>query len=157
METIRFTERRKTTRWPAILVMSFLIIGGCFVAYAIKNEDNPKMLGFSSATVTTESNGLENVGDLIHDYLIEYHTYCNEDIDTIHKMFSDLDIEDIVDEFSAMYEQFQKLSENIKIVPSLVKIGDVLSETKARPEKKVKFVSLDDADNIITDFINKLK
>ena len=58
METIRFTERRKTTRWPAILVMSFLIIGGCFVAYAIKNEDNPKMLGFSSATVTTESNGL---------------------------------------------------------------------------------------------------
>lgn len=100
---------------------------------------------------------MREIIDLIHDYLIEYHTYCNEDIDTIHKMFSDLDIEDIVDEFSAMYEQFQKLFENIKIVPSLVKIGDVLSETKARPEKKVKFVSLDDADNIITDFINKLK
>ena len=93
---------------------------------------------------------MREIVDLIHDYLIEYHTYCNEDIDTIHKMFSDLDIEDIVDEFSAMYEQFQKLFENIKI-------GDVLSETKARPEKKVKFVSLDDADNIITDFINKLK
>ena len=100
---------------------------------------------------------MREIVDLIHDYLIEYHTYCNEDIDTIHKMFSDLNIEDIVDEFSAMYEQFQKLFENIKIVPSLVKIGDVLSETKARPEKKVKFVSLDDADNIITDFINKLK
>lgn len=100
---------------------------------------------------------MREIIDLIHDYLIEYHTYCNEDIDTIDKMFSDLDIEDIVDEFSAMYEQFQKLFENIKIVPSLVKIGDVLSETKARPEKKVKFVSLDDADNIITDFINKLK
>lgn len=100
---------------------------------------------------------MREIVDLIHDYLIEYHTHCNEDIDTIHKMFSDLNIEDIVDEFSAMYEQFQKLSENIKIVPSLVKIGDVLSETKARPEKKVKFVSLDDADNIITDFINKLK
>ena len=93
---------------------------------------------------------MREIIDLIHDYLIEYHTHCNEDIDTIHKMFSDLDIEDIVDEFSAMYEQFQKLFENIKI-------GDVLSETKARPEKKVKFVSLDDADNIITDFINKLK
>lgn len=103
---------------------------------------------------------MREIVDLIHDYLIEYHTYCDEDIDTIHKMFSDLDIEDIVDEFSAMYEQFQKLSENIKIVPSLVKIGDVLSvasETKARPEKKVKFVSLDDADGIITDFINQLK
>lgn len=62
METIRFTERKRTTKWPAIIVTSFLIIGGCFVGYAIKNEDNPKMLGFSSATVTTESDGLENVG-----------------------------------------------------------------------------------------------
>lgn len=61
METIRFTERKKTTKWPAIIVMSFLIIGGCFVAYAIKNEDNPKMLGFSADSIPTVSDGLENV------------------------------------------------------------------------------------------------
>ena len=62
METIRFTETRKTTKWPAIIVMIFLIIGGGFVAYAINNEDNPKMLGFSSIETPTESDGLENVG-----------------------------------------------------------------------------------------------
>lgn len=61
METIRFTERKKSTKWPAIIVTSFLIIGGCFVAYAIKNEDNPRMLGFSQAAETTASNGLEKV------------------------------------------------------------------------------------------------
>lgn len=61
METIRYTERRKTTKWPAIFVMCFLIIGGCFVAYAIKNEDNPKMLGFAVEPTTTDMNGLEEV------------------------------------------------------------------------------------------------
>ena len=90
METIRFTERRKTTRWPAILVMSFLIIGGCFVAYAIKNEDNPKMLGFSSATVTTESNGLENVGQTDADKLAQVMNlnYEIKDISSIDKSTS---------------------------------------------------------------------
>lgn len=61
METIRFTERRKTTKWPAIFVMLFLVIGGCFVAYAIKFEDNPRMLGLSGEILTTETNGLEEV------------------------------------------------------------------------------------------------
>ncbi len=61
METIRFTERKKSTKWPAIFVMTFLIVGGCFVAYAIKNENNPKMLGLSGEIVTAESHGLEDV------------------------------------------------------------------------------------------------
>lgn len=61
METIRYTERRRTTKLPAILVMCFLVLGGSFVAYAIKNEDNPKMLGFAVETVTTDVNGLEEV------------------------------------------------------------------------------------------------
>lgn len=90
METIRFTERRKTTKWPAIIVMSFLIIGGCFVAYAIKNEDNPKMLGFSSDTVTTESNGLENVGQTDADKLAQVMNlnYEIKDISSIDKSTS---------------------------------------------------------------------
>lgn len=61
METIRYTERRKTTKWPAICVMLFLVFGGCFVAYAIKNEDNPRMLGLSVNAVANTSDGLENV------------------------------------------------------------------------------------------------
>lgn len=61
METIRFTERRKTTKWPAICIMLFLVVGGCFVAYAIKFEDNPRMLGLSGEILTTETNGLEEV------------------------------------------------------------------------------------------------
>lgn len=61
METIRFTEKRRTTKWPAIFVTLFLIIGGCFVAYAIKFEDNPRMLGLSGEIITTETNGLEEV------------------------------------------------------------------------------------------------
>ncbi len=61
METIRYTERRKTTKIPAIVVAVFLIVGGSFVAYAIKNEDNPKMLGLSGEIKTTESHSLENV------------------------------------------------------------------------------------------------
>ncbi len=61
METIRFTEKRKSTKWPAIFVMSFLILGGAFVAYGIKFEDNPKMLGFSTEATNTDSNALENV------------------------------------------------------------------------------------------------
>lgn len=61
METIRYTEKRRTTKWPAVIVMIFLIAGGCFVAYAIKNEDNPKMLGLSTEATTTTTDGLENV------------------------------------------------------------------------------------------------
>lgn len=61
METIRYTERRRTTKWPAIIVMIFLIAGGFFVAYAIKNEDNPRMLGLSGESTTTTTDGLENV------------------------------------------------------------------------------------------------
>ena len=62
METIRFAERRKVSKWPAIIVTCFLILGGCFVAYAINFEDNPKMLGFSGEVAVTESDGLEEVG-----------------------------------------------------------------------------------------------
>lgn len=61
METIRFTERRKSTKWPALIVTGFLLVGSCFVAYAIKNENNPKMLGFSKEAVSTITDGLENV------------------------------------------------------------------------------------------------
>lgn len=61
METIRFTERRRTSKAPLVIVMCFLIFGGAFVAYAIKNEDNPRMLGFSADTVVTETSGLENI------------------------------------------------------------------------------------------------
>lgn len=63
METIRFTERRKSSKWPAIIVTGFLVIGSCFVTYAIKNENNPKMLGFSKEAVSTTTDGLENVGE----------------------------------------------------------------------------------------------
>lgn len=62
METIRFTEKRRTSKWPAIIVTCFLILGGCFVAYLINFEDNPRMLGFSGEVVMSESNGLEEVG-----------------------------------------------------------------------------------------------
>ena len=61
METIRFTERRKSTKWPALIVTGFLLVGSCFVAYAIKNENNPKMLGFSKEAVSTITDGLENI------------------------------------------------------------------------------------------------
>jgi len=61
METIRFTERRRVSKWPAIIVLCFLIFGGCFVAYAIKFEDNPKMLGFSENASVTDTAGLEKV------------------------------------------------------------------------------------------------
>lgn len=61
METIRFTEKRKSTKWPAIFVISFLIFGGAFVAYGIKFEDNPKMLGFSTEATSVDVNALENV------------------------------------------------------------------------------------------------
>lgn len=61
METIRYTERRTTKKWPAIVVMIFLIAGGCFVAYAIKNEDNPRMLGLSFEPAATTIDGLESV------------------------------------------------------------------------------------------------
>lgn len=62
METIRFAERRKVSKWPAIIVTCFLILGGCFVAYAINFEDNPKMLGFGGSVQYTETDGLEDVG-----------------------------------------------------------------------------------------------
>ena len=39
METIKFTEKRKSTKLPAIIVTAFLVIGGAFVAYGIKNEE----------------------------------------------------------------------------------------------------------------------
>lgn len=62
METIRFAEKRRTSKWPAIIVTCFLILGGCFVAYLINFEDNPRMLGFSGEVAMNESNGLEEVG-----------------------------------------------------------------------------------------------
>lgn len=62
METIKFTEKRKSTKLPAIIVTAFLVIGGAFVAYGIKNEDNPRMLGFSGDYKDTTVNALENVG-----------------------------------------------------------------------------------------------
>ncbi len=61
METIRFTEKRKTSKWPAICVTLFLIVGSLFVAYAIKFEDNPRMLGFNRDSLVSETDGLENV------------------------------------------------------------------------------------------------
>ena len=39
--------------------------------YAIKNEDNPKMLGLSSDAITTHSDGLENVGQTDEEKLAE--------------------------------------------------------------------------------------
>lgn len=61
METIRFTEKRKTSKVPALIVTGFLVVGGIFVAYAIKNENNPKMLGFRDVEISTETSGLEKV------------------------------------------------------------------------------------------------
>ncbi len=62
METIRYTERRKATKKPAIFLMLFLILGGAFVAYAIKFEDNPRMLGFTNVVTVAETNSLEDTG-----------------------------------------------------------------------------------------------
>ena len=61
METIKFTEKRKSTKLPAIIITLFLVIGGAFVAYGIKFEDNPRMLGFSGTYKDTTTNALENV------------------------------------------------------------------------------------------------
>lgn len=61
METIRYTEKKKSTKWPAVITVIFLVIGGAFVAYGIKFEDNPRMLGFSNANTVTDTNALENV------------------------------------------------------------------------------------------------
>lgn len=61
METIKFTEKKKSTKLPAIIVSAFLVIGGAFVAYGIKFEDNPRMLGFSGDYRDTTLNALENV------------------------------------------------------------------------------------------------
>ena len=61
METIRYTEKKKSTKWPAVITVIFLVIGGAFVAYGIKFEDNPRMLGFSNVNTITDTNALENV------------------------------------------------------------------------------------------------
>lgn len=150
METIRFTERRKTTKWPAIIVMSFLIIGGCFVAYAIKNEDNPKMLGFSSATVTTESNGLENVGQTDADKLAQVMNlnYEIKDISSIDKSTSNF-VSNI--HLPTIYVDGKEVAQiNAKIQSEYTERFDNLKEQMKKAESNYSFnVTYTYFDNIV--------
>lgn len=150
METIRFTEKRKSTKWPAIIVMSFLIIGGCFVAYAIKNENNPRMLGFLSATVPTESHGLENVGQTDAQKLEQAMNlnYEVKDISSIDKSKSNF-VSDI--HIPSIYVDGKEIAElNAKIQNEYVTRFDNLKEQMAKAESNYSFnVTYTYFDNIV--------
>lgn len=150
METIRFTERKKTTKWPAIIVMSFLIIGGCFVAYAIKNEDNPKMLGFSSDTVPTVSDGLENVEQTDAQKLeqIMNLNYEIKDVSSIDKSVSNF-VSDI--HLPTIYVDGKEIAEiNAKIQNEYTTRFDTLKSQMSKAESNYSFnVTYTYFDNIV--------
>ena len=150
METIRFTERRKTTKWPAIIVMSFLIIGGCFVAYAIKNEDNPKMLGLSSDAITTHSDGLENVGQTDEEKLAQAMSlnYDIKDISSVDQSVSNF-VSDI--HLPTIYVDGREIADiNAKIQSEYVTRFDNLKEQMSQAESNYSFnVTYTYFDNIV--------
>jgi hypothetical protein len=150
METIRFTERRKTTKWPAIIVMTFLAIGGIFVAYAIKNEDNPKMLGFSSDVVTAESNGLEKVEQTDAQKLEQAMNlnYEIKDISSIDKSLSNF-VSDI--HIPTIYVDGKEIAElNAKIQNEYTTRFENLKEQMSKAESNYSFnVTYTYFDNIV--------
>ena len=150
METIRFTERRKTTKWPAIIVMSFLIIGGCFVAYAIKNEDNPRMLGLSSDAITTQSDGLEDVGQTDEEKL-EQAMSLNYEIKDVSS--SDQSVSNFVSNIHlpTIYVDGREIADlNAKIQSEYITRFDSLKEQMAQAESNYSFnVTYTYFDNIV--------
>ncbi|MGN1013646.1 MAG: hypothetical protein ACI4ON_07475 [Clostridia bacterium] len=150
METIRFTEKRKTTKWPAIIVMVFLIIGGGFVAYAINNEDNPKMLGFSSIEAPTESDGLENVGQTDAEKLAQAMNlnYEIKDISSVDKSTSNF-VSDI--HLPTIYVDGKEITElNAKIQAEYTTRFDNLKEQMTKAESNYSFnVTYTYFDNIV--------
>lgn len=150
METIRFTEKRKTTKWPAIIIMVFLVIGGGFVAYAIKNEDNPRMLGFSSVEIPTESDGLENVGQTDAEKLAQAMNlnYEIKDISSIDKSTSNF-VSDI--HLPTVYVDGKEITElNAKIQSEYISRFDNLKEQMSKAESNYSFnVTYTYFDNIV--------
>lgn len=97
---------------------------------------------------------MEEILDLIHDYLIEHYTDSNEEIDKIDKAFSEMHPEDVVDEFDSLYKSIEMFAENFKIVPTLMSLNDY-KEAHANDKKKDRFVtiSLKDADQALKNFL----
>lgn len=151
METIKFTEKRKSTKLPAIIVGAFLIIGGAFVAYGIKYEDNPRMLGFSGDYSTTATNALENVEATDEEKLqkvmnINYEIKEATSIDrTTENYVSDIhlpniyvDGKEIAQIDAKIFEEYTTRFENLK------------NAVSGKAESKYSFnVSYDYYDNII--------
>ena len=139
METIRFTEKRRTTKWPAIFVTLFLIIGGCFVAYAIKFEDNPRMLGLSGEIITTETNGLEEVNQTDAEKLEQAMNlnYEIRDISSVDKSTSNF-VSDI--HLPTLYVDGKELADlNAKIEELNKQITDLKAEIS---EKDIQIADL---------------
>ena len=42
METMRYQENKKTSKWPIFAFLSFVIIGGALIYIGISNEDEPE-------------------------------------------------------------------------------------------------------------------
>lgn len=150
METIRFTEKRRTTKWPAIFVTLFLIIGGCFVAYAIKFEDNPRMLGLSGEIITTETNGLEEVNQTDAEKLEQAMNlnYEIRDISSVDKSTSNF-VSDI--HLPTLYVDGKELADlNAKIQGEYTQRFDTLKEQMQQADSNYSFnVTYTYYDNIV--------
>ena len=126
METIRFTEKKRTSKWPAIFVATFLIIGSSFVAYAIVNEDNPRMLGLAIESKSVETNGLGTV----------------EETDE-QKRDKARNINFEIKDISSMDKSSKKLEGNIKL-PALYVDGKEIADfnTSIQDEYNTRFTNL---------------
>ena len=45
METMRYQENKKNSKWPIFAFLSFVIIGGALIYIGISNEDEPEIIG----------------------------------------------------------------------------------------------------------------
>ena len=150
METNRFTEKRRTTKWPAIFVTLFLIIGGCFVAYAIKFEDNPRMLGLSGEIITTETNGLEEVNQTDAEKLEQAMNlnYEIRDVSSVDKSTSNF-VSNI--HLPTLYVDGKELADlNAKIQGEYTQRFDTLKEQMQQADSNYSFnVTYTYYDNIV--------
>ena len=80
METMRYQENKKTSKWPIFAFLSFVIIGGALIYIGISNEDEPEIVGktrdevqslvdiYSKETLSKIDDENKNIEDI--DYLI---------------------------------------------------------------------------------------
>lgn len=150
METIRFVERRKASKWPARIVLTFLVVGSIFVAYAIKNENNPKMLGLSGEIITTESNGLEEVNTTDDEKIAQAQNLNFEvkDISSSDKSMSNF-VSNI--HLPAIYVDGKELVDiNVKVQNDYTQRFESLKSNMASAEGNYSFnVTYDTYDNMV--------